>query len=65
MDTDLRRQQELLDALDLRLHELRLKKAKLGSAFSAGEAAELREAEAEDSRLREIILAYQKQSSNP
>ena len=65
MDTYLRQQQELLDTLDLRLHELRLKQAKLGSVFSAGEAVELREAEAESRRLRENILAYKKQSSNP
>jgi len=44
---------DIWDALERRIHALRVKKAGLGSAFSGGEDAELRQAEEEAEERRE------------
>lgn len=51
----LKQKQELLEAIDRRIHALKVKKASFGSAFSAGEDAELRQAEEEAQDLKDEI----------
>lgn len=52
---DLKKAVEMLDAYERRIHVLKVKRASGGSAFPAGEAAELSLAEEEAEELRERI----------
>jgi len=51
----LKQKQELLKATERRIYALKVKKASFGSAFSAGEDAELRQAEEEAQELKDEI----------